>query len=76
MGHEWTCPYCGKSRLNKSGDEAGLENAIVALRTHIIASDGAEHGPVNEFPRDEMLDLSEHVVEVDRSWGGDSHVDD
>lgn len=75
-GYEWTCPYCGKSRLNRSDDEAGLENAKKALRTHIIASDDADHGPRNAFPSDEMVDLSEHVVEVDRSWGEDSHIND
>ena len=75
-GYEWTCPYCEKSRLNKSRDEAGEETAIVALRTHIIASDGAEHGPRNEFPSDEMQDLSRHVVEVDRASGRDCRLDD
>lgn len=65
-GFRWTCPYCGASRLNKSR-ESKEENAIAALRTHILASDGSEHGPTNEYP-DEYgsLTFSDHVVRVAR----------
>ena len=48
-GFRWTCPYCGASRLNKSG-ESEEENAVAALRAHILATDGSEHGPKNEYP--------------------------
>jgi len=66
-GFEWTCPYCGASRLNKSGGGEGGANAIVALRTHILASDDTEHGPVNEYPDGYgPAKLSHHVVRVDR----------
>lgn len=63
-GFRWTCPYYGASRLNKSG-ESEEENAIAALRAHILATDGSEHGPTNEYP-DEcgFLTLSDHVVRV------------
>ena len=64
-GFEWTCPYCGASRLNKSEDDSGRANAIAALRTHIQASEGTGHGPKNEFPTDRPLTLSEHVTRVD-----------
>lgn len=65
-GYRWECPYCGASRLNTSEEESGEENAIAALRTHIVASDGADHGPENEYPADyDAVDLAEHVVRVD-----------
>lgn len=65
-GFQWTCPFCGKSRTNKSTEESGQENATAALRAHIIASDGADHGPTNEYPTDaERLALSEYVVRMD-----------
>lgn len=72
-GFRWECPYCGGSRLNVSKDESGKIHAIAALRTHIMAMDGTEHGPKNEFPADfETLDLAEYVVRVD---GGDDSDD-
>ena len=65
-GYEWTCPFCESSRLNATGGDAGMENAIRALKTHVMASADAEHGPRNEFPADfDALALSEYVVEVD-----------
>lgn len=64
-GYEWTCPYCGKSRLNRSGGEDAARNAVAALRTHIYATDGGEHGSRNEYPTDEPLPLSDYVVEVE-----------
>lgn len=64
-GYEWTCPYCGTSRVNVSEDEAGERYAIAALRTHIVASDGAEHGPRNELPTDfDEVTLAENVEQV------------
>lgn len=66
-GFRWECPLCGMSRLNASKDESGEKNALAALRTHIIASDGTEHGPKNEYPADfDHETLAEHVVRVDR----------
>lgn len=64
-GYEWTCPYCGQSRLNSSVGEGGETQATAALRSHILASDGAGHCARNELPADESLMLSEHVVSVD-----------
>lgn len=65
-GFRWTCPFCGTSRLNASGDESGRENALAALRTHIVASDGAGHGPRNEYPGAiDDVTLAEHVDPVD-----------
>lgn len=65
-GYRWTCPFCGKSRTNTSTGEAGKSNAVAALRTHIIASDGADHGPKNEYPADaDQHTLSEHVTRVE-----------
>lgn len=65
-GYRWTCPYCGTSRVNVVEDEAGQRHALTALRTHITASDGAEHGPRNELPTDfDEVTLSEHVERVD-----------
>jgi hypothetical protein len=49
--------------------ELSQENAVTALRSHIIASDGTEHGPQHELPAD--LDpsvLSEYVVGVETNW--------
>lgn len=63
-GYRWTCPFCGESRLNTSDGERAEANAISALRTHIVASDGADHGPRNEFPSDVPLTLSDHVSAV------------
>lgn len=64
-GWEWTCPYCERSRVNISTGEDGEKNAIAALRTHIMASDGAEHGPRNEFPAHlEGLELTDYVVKI------------
>lgn len=66
-GFRWECPFCGTSRLNTSEDRSGEENALAALRTHILASDGIEHGPKNEYPADfDPGALAEHVVRVDR----------
>lgn len=69
-GFRWECPFCGQTRLNRSEDGAGEENAITALRTHIISSDGDEHGPRNEYPPGfDPRVLPEHVIEVDgRQW--------
>ena len=64
-GYEWTCPICGQSRMNNQSGPDGEENAIAALRTHIVASDGSEHGPRNESPPAlDTLSLEEYVVEV------------
>lgn len=65
-GFQWTCPYCGKSQLNRSGGADGEANAIAALRSHVVASAGAGHGPVDEVPADaDASTLSQHVDEVD-----------
>lgn len=67
-GFRWKCPLCGKSRLNATEDESGEENAIAAIRTHIVASDGADHGPRGEYPAGfDPRGLAEHVVRVDGS---------
>lgn len=66
MGFRWACPYYGTSRLDRSEDAAGEANAIAALRTHILTSDGAGPGPKNEYPADLAPGtLAEHVVGVD-----------
>lgn len=64
-GYEWTCPFCGKSRISTAGGEAGEQNAIAALRSHILASVGADHGPRNELPPTGSLTLSDHVVWIE-----------
>lgn len=64
-GYEWTCPYCGQSRLNTADGDDGEKNAIIALRTHIVASDRSGHGPRNEFPPDESPTLSDYVRAVE-----------
>lgn len=67
-GFEWNCPCCGKSELNTSNGESGRQNATSSLRTHILASDGNEHGPKGEYPTEEGLPpFDEYVVEVHRS---------
>lgn len=67
-GYRWTCPICGKSRLNRSNGDEGEENAIAALRTHVMASDGAGHGPLNEYPAEfEREKLTNHVLRVEGS---------
>jgi len=69
-GYRWTCPYCGESRLNKSEDDAGERNAIAALRSHVLASDSLEHGPVNAYPDAfDPDELGEHVVRVEERGG-------
>lgn len=64
MGVKWTCPFCGKSQTNRSDDEYGEENAIAALRSHIVAADGDGHGPRYDLPDSDPVDLTEHVVGV------------
>lgn len=64
-GFRWTCPFCGKSRLNRTDGEEGRKNATAALRTHIMASGGDEHGPRNGFPTDDIPALAEHVTEAE-----------
>lgn len=60
-GYRWTCPICDQSRLNTSGEQ----NGVSALRSHLLASGGAGHGPVNEYPVGFDPDaLSEHVVRL------------
>jgi hypothetical protein len=73
-GYEWTCPYCGQSRTNSSNGEDGETNAIKALRTHIVASDGDDHGPRNELPTDDLT-LSDHVERVDERRRGSGSRD-
>lgn len=65
-GFRWTCPFCGLSRLNPSGEGYGEQNAVTALRAHVLASVGDGHGPRNELPDgfDEQS-LSDHVVWMD-----------
>lgn len=66
-GFEWTCPFCDQSRFNVSEDESGNENAVSALRSHILASGGAGHGPVNAYPPEfDPESLADHVVPLDR----------
>lgn len=69
-GFRWECPICGMSRLNASEDESGERNAIAALRTHVIASDGADHGPKGEYPVGfDPRGLAGHVIRADdRRW--------
>lgn len=40
MGYRPTRPICGTSQVNRSDDEAGEENAVRALRAHLVATDG------------------------------------
>jgi len=64
-GYRWTCPFCGESTVNKSTGEFGWRNAETALRTHLVATDGADHGPRYEFPLGmDDLELAEHVDRV------------
>ena len=64
-GYRWECPFCGQSRTNTTGGETGQRRAVGALRSHIIASTGERHGPQNECPATETVDLVEHVVLTD-----------
>lgn len=65
-GYQWTCPFCGASRLNRSEQGEGPENAITALRSHILATNGIDHGPRNTIPdEDGAPTLDDHVVCVD-----------
>lgn len=65
-GYRWTCPLCGLSRLNPSGEENGEENAVTALRAHVLASVGDGHGPRSELPPEvDERRLTDHVVRVD-----------
>jgi len=64
-GFRWEYPLCGKSRLKVSIDESEEEDAINALRAHIFASVGTNHGPRNEYlPDFDREDLAEHVISV------------
>lgn len=66
-GFRWTCPFCGTSRLNTSGADSGEQNGVAALRSHVLASEGADHGPVDAYPAGFDPDtLSDHVVQLDR----------
>ena len=66
-GFRWTCPICSASRLNATENDDGEDHAIAALQAHILATDDAEHGPRNEFPRAfDDLYLAAHVVEERR----------
>jgi hypothetical protein len=60
-----TCPYCGKSRIDRYAEEEGEEKAVAALRLHVLGSDGDGHGPRNEFPVDRERTLFEYVCRVD-----------
>lgn len=67
---EWICPYCGKSRINRytgEDEEEGEANAVAALRSHIVVSDGDGHGPRNEVPADRERTLFEYVYRVDET---------
>ena len=65
--YRWTCPICGASRTNRGEPETGRRNAIAAIRTHVLASDGDGHGPPNGYP-DEVTASTfvDHVEEVGR----------
>lgn len=75
-GFRWTCPYCGKSQLNRSAGDAGESNAIAALRNHIVATAGKGHGPVDELPEgDDSSSLAAHVDEVRERRGAEEARD-
>ena len=58
----WTCPYCGTYRVKSASIKAGEQQSIIALRSHVIASEGDGHGPVSELPPDfEDLTLTDCV---------------
>ncbi len=62
-GFRWECPFCGESRLKPLEGESGKQNAITALRSHIMATDGRRHGPKNAFPDGfERAELTDNVV--------------
>ena len=70
-GYRWTCPVCGATKLNQTVDGSGRTNAINALRAHLVATDGDEHGARNQYPDGFDPDaLVDHVSRVDRR--GDS----
>ena len=65
--YRWTCPFCGTSRSNPAGEEVDERNAITALRSHVLASDGDGHGPQNAYPEGfDPSSLGERVVRIDR----------
>ena len=69
-GYRWTCPFCGTSRLNASDEESGRRNALVALRTHVLASVEDGHGPRNEYPDGyDDVTLADHLQWVDERRG-------
>ena len=75
-GYRWTCPYCGKSQLNRSAGESGEANAIAALRSHVMATAEKGHGPVDELPEsDDPAGLAAHVDEVRERPGAEEARD-
>lgn len=67
VSHRWTCPICGTTRANPSGEEADHRNAITALRSHVLASSDGAHGPSSAYPAGfDPSTLADRVVRVDR----------
>lgn len=68
----WTCPFCGLSRVKPSMDGSAEENALVALRTHVVSSEGDGHGAQYEYPPAfDPATLADHVTSEDGGGRGD-----
>lgn len=58
----WTCPLCGITRVCVRNDTA-CNSISNNLRTHIRATDDADHGPHGDVPSEmEAVELDEYVV--------------
>ncbi|MDL5362131.1 hypothetical protein [Halalkalicoccus sp. NIPERK01] len=65
---KWICPYCRKSRIERYAQgRRGEKEAIAALRSHIVDSEGDGHGPRNEAPVDTERTVFEYVCQVGRT---------
>lgn len=72
-GYRWECPFCGKSRRKLRDEESAIQNAITALRMHILATNAAEHGSRYSLPAEFDVDLANHVGGTSEQTGVSSN---
>lgn len=67
----WDCPYCEtagrtSTTLADADDSRGVQRAVTALRSHVLASVDDDHGPKSSLPDGvDHNSLHEHVSAIE-----------
>lgn len=63
-GYRWECPYCDMEQVNTMSEEG--QNALRALKSHILLTDGDGHGGVGSYPDENIEDeLPQYLTPLD-----------